>query len=68
MAPIVAVGEVSAVADVSVTDVRDVLHISEADIPDAQVLKMIKRASVTLALELSESIDYLSCSDSQKKP
>ena len=45
-------------ASVSIDDVRDVLHIRCFDIPDAKVLKMIKRAAVTLALELSEDIDY----------
>lgn len=54
---------------VSVTaeDVRDVLSISEMDIPDAKVLKMIKRAEVTLELELSVSIDYLACTDALKE-
>ena len=51
----------------SVDDVRDVLHISNSDIPDDKALKMVKRAEVTLALELSESIDYLDCSDAQKE-
>ncbi len=52
---------------VSVDDVRDVLKVSDADIPDGKVLKMIKRAEVTLELELSESIDYPNCSDPKKK-
>ena len=51
----------------SVDDIRDVLHISNSDIPDDKALKMIKRAAVTLALELSEDIDYLECSDAQKE-
>lgn len=54
-------------ADVSVEDVRDVLHVSEADIPDAKVLKMIKRAQVTLGLELSEDIDYTDCTETEKE-
>ena len=54
-------------ASVSAEDVRDVLHVSVADIPDAKVLKMIKRAQVTLALELSETIDASSCMDAQKE-
>jgi len=54
-------------AEVSVADVRDVLHITDADIPDAQVLKMVKRAQVTLELELSEDIDYTDCTDAQKE-
>lgn len=59
--------EVAAVAEVSVEDVRDVLHVSEGDIPDSKVLKMVNRAAVTLGLELSENIDYRSCSDAQKE-
>lgn len=54
-------------AVVSVDDVRDVLHIAEADIPDAKVLKMIKRAQVTLGLELSEEIDYTDCTEPEKE-
>ena len=54
-------------ANVSVDDVRDVLHVSDADIPEAKVLKMLKRAQVTLALELSENIDCLDCTDAQKE-
>jgi hypothetical protein len=52
---------------VSVEDIRDVLHLSDSDIPDAKVLKMIKRAEVTLELELSTDIDYQNCTDSQKE-
>jgi hypothetical protein len=55
------------VTAVSVDDVRDVLHISEADIPDAKVLKMIKRAEVTLGLELSREIDYTDCTEAEKE-
>ena len=54
-------------ANVSVDDVRDVLHVSDADIPEAKVLKMLKRAQVTLALELSENIDCSDCTDAQKE-
>ncbi len=49
-------------ANVSVEDVRDVLHVSDADISDAIVLKMVKRDEVTLGLELSVAIDFLDCS------
>ncbi|HSV49695.1 MAG TPA: hypothetical protein VLH35_05215 [Candidatus Acidoferrales bacterium] len=52
---------------VSIDDVRDVLHLSDMDISDAKVLKMIKRAEVTLELELSTAIDYQNCSDAQKE-
>jgi hypothetical protein len=54
-------------AAVTVDDVRDVLHVNDSDIPDAKTLKMIKRAAVTLSLELTETIDYLDCSDAQKE-
>ena len=54
-------------ASVSTEDVRDVLHVTGAEIPDAKVLKMIKRAGVTLALELSADIDYQNCTDAQKE-
>lgn len=43
-------------ASVSV-DVRDVINISSAEIPDLKVLKMIKRAEVTLELETGREID-----------
>jgi hypothetical protein len=52
---------------VSVDDVRDVINISSAEIPDAKVLKMIKRAEVTLELELGKEIDYQNCSDAEKE-
>lgn len=54
-------------AVVSIEDVRDVLNLSDSDISDAKVLKMIKRAEVTLGLELSADIDYQNCSDAQKE-
>ncbi len=54
-------------AAVSVEDVKDVLHLSDSDISDAKVLKMIRRAEVTLELELSTDIDYQNCSDAQKE-
>jgi len=52
---------------VSVDDVRDVINVSAVDIPDAKVLKMIKRAEVTLELELSKEIDYEDCTDAEKE-
>lgn len=45
-------------ASVSIDDVRDVVNVSSAEGPDAKVLKMIKRAEVTLELETSKEIDY----------
>jgi len=54
-------------ASVSVDDVRDTINVSSADIPDAKVLKMIKRAEVTLELELGKEIDYNDCADAEKE-
>jgi len=48
-------------ASVSVDDVRDVINVSSAEIPDAKVLKMIRSAEVTLKLETSKKIDYSNC-------
>jgi hypothetical protein len=52
---------------VTVDDVCDVVNISSADVPDAKILKMLKRAEVTLELELGKEIDYQNCSDAEKK-
>ncbi|MCW4002436.1 MAG: hypothetical protein NWE95_00780 [Candidatus Bathyarchaeota archaeon] len=52
---------------VSAEDVRDALNLKDSDISDVKVLKMIKRAEVTLELELSADIDYQNCTDSQKE-
>lgn len=51
----------------SVDAVRDVINVSDVDVPDAKVLKMIKRAEVTLELELSKEIDYNECTDGEKE-
>lgn len=54
-------------ANVSAEDVRDVLGITAADIPDAKIEKMIKRAAVTLGLELGKEIDHTDCADAEKE-
>ncbi len=54
-------------ATVSVDDVRDVVNISSAEVPDEKVLKMIKRAEVTLELEMNLEIDYANCTDAEKE-
>jgi hypothetical protein len=54
-------------ANVSLADVRDVINVSETDIPDAKLQKMIKRAEVTLELELGKEIDYADCSEAEKE-
>ena len=54
-------------ANVSVEDVRDVINLNASDVPDTKIQKMIKRAEVTLELELSKEIDYNSCTDAEKE-
>lgn len=54
-------------ASVSVEDVRDVLNIGEADIQDEKIVKMIKRAAVTVGLELGKEIDFENCSNAEKE-
>jgi hypothetical protein len=54
-------------ASVTVDDVRDVINISSADVPDAKILKMLKRAEDTLELELGKEIDYQNCTDVEKE-
>jgi hypothetical protein len=57
----------SALASVSADDVRDVINVSSAEVPDVKVLKMVKRAEVALELETGREIDYSSCSDAEKE-
>lgn len=52
---------------VSVDDVRDVINVGAADIPASKVFKMIKRAEVTLELELGKEIEYTDCIDPEKE-
>ena len=52
---------------VTVEDVRDVGNISSADIADTKILKMLKRAEVTLELELGKEIDCQNCTDAEKE-
>lgn len=54
-------------ATVTPDDVRDVLNLSSADVPDTKIVKMIKRAEVTLELELGREIDYEDCADAEKE-
>ena len=53
-------------ANVSISDVRDTINVSEADIPDAKLQKMVKRAEVTLELELGKEIEYSDCTEAEK--
>ena len=54
-------------ASVSLADVRDAINISAADVPDDKLQKMVKRAAVTLELELGREIDSEDCSDAEKE-
>jgi hypothetical protein len=54
-------------ATVTPDDVRDVLNLSSTDIPDDKIAKMIKRAEVTLELELVKEIDYGECTEAERE-
>jgi len=54
-------------ASVTVDDVRDVINIGVEDVSDEKLLKMIKRAEVTLELEVNREINYEDCSDAEKE-
>ncbi|MEM0313803.1 MAG: hypothetical protein QXQ41_04570 [Candidatus Bathyarchaeia archaeon] len=54
-------------ATVRVDDVRDVINVSPSDIPDSKIVKMIKRAEVTLELELGKKIDAENCTEAEKE-
>ena len=54
-------------ANVSPSDVRDAINVSETDVPDVKLQKMVKRAEVTLELELGKEIDSADCTDAEKE-
>ena len=54
-------------ANVSLADVRDVINVSSADVPDEKIQKMVKRSEVTLELELGKEIEYNDCTDAEKE-
>ena len=54
-------------ANVSLSDVRDTINVSNADIPDDKLQKMINRAATTLALELGKQIETGNCSEAEKE-
>ena len=56
-----------ALAAVSVEDVWDTLNVGASDIAEAKVHKMIQRATVTVGLEISATIDSSNCTDAQKE-
>ncbi len=54
-------------ANVTISDVHDAINITATDVPDTKIGKMIKRATVTLALELGRDIDSNNCGDAEKE-
>jgi hypothetical protein len=54
-------------ATVTPNDVRDTINLSETDIPDSKLQKMIKRAETTLQLELGRPIDSANCTEPEKE-
>jgi len=52
---------------VSADDVRDIINVTSEEVPDDKVLKMIKRAEVTLELETDKTVDSSNCSDAEKE-
>lgn len=52
---------------VSPSDIRDIINISSADIPDEKIQKMINRAATTLSLELNKPIDPEECTEAEKE-
>lgn len=54
-------------AAATVEDVWDTLNVGDLDIAEVKVQKMIKRATVTVGLEISATIDSSNCTDAQKE-
>ena len=54
-------------ANVSLLDVRDAINVSVVDVPDEKLAKMVKRAEVTLSLELGKEVDSSDCSEAEKE-
>jgi N-acetylglutamate synthase-like GNAT family acetyltransferase len=52
---------------VSADDVRDVINVTSEEVPDDKILKMIKRAEVTLELETDKQVDSSNCTDAEKE-
>jgi hypothetical protein len=46
-------------------EIRERVNLTEADVPDATVLRFAKVAAVTVGLELEKTIDYADCSDEE---
>ena len=54
-------------AEVALSDVRDTINVSSADVPDDKLKKMINRAAATLSLELNKQIDPANCTVAEKE-
>jgi hypothetical protein len=54
-------------ANVSLSDVRDTINVSSADIPDDKLQKMVNRAATTLSIELNKPIEISDCLDAEKE-
>jgi len=50
---------------VTAAEIRERVDLSEADVPDATVLRFAKVAAVTVGLEIGETVDYTNCTDEQ---
>jgi hypothetical protein len=54
-------------ANITLSDVRDTINITTADIPNDKLQKMINRATTTLALELNKQINTEDCTEAEKE-
>lgn len=54
-------------ASVTVADVRDVLGVSEADVADTKISKMIIRAATIVGLEIGRDVDAEDCTEEEKE-
>jgi hypothetical protein len=53
--------------NVSLNDVRDTINVTETDIPDDKLQKMINRAATTLTLELKKTVNPADCTEPEKE-
>jgi hypothetical protein len=58
--------EPDVLASVTIDDVRDVINIGSANVPDTKITKMLKRAEITLELELGKEIDFQNCTNAEE--
>jgi hypothetical protein len=50
---------------VTTAEIRERVDLTEADVPDATVVRFAKVAAVTVGLEIGETVDYANCTDEQ---